>query len=163
MSEGNGDTDFLEQLRRRAEEKLAEYYGLKHEQELIQVRLERTKAYLGTLNSFLEAERQQPVVLRESRGGSIVGRPGNRAKGMPVRKSEWEALALREIVGQILAASPNEAIHADTILEQVYEIESPADMKRAKTGLVSTLRRGANEGLWEFVRHNRYKAKATAK
>jgi len=159
MSEGNGDTDFLGQLRHRAEEKLAEYYGLKHEQQLIQVRLERAKAYLGTLNSFLEAEGQQPVVLRESKGGSIVGRPGNRAKDMPVRKAEWEGLSLREIVEQILAASPSEAIHADVILQRVYEVESPADMRKAKTGLVSTLRRGAKQGLWEFLRHNRYKAK----
>ncbi len=157
----DGNAEFVEQVRHRAQGKAAEYYSLLHEQRRVEMQVERVKAYVEQLNRFLEAEGQTPVPLREIRQGSPVGKPGNRSKDFPLRKAQWEGLSLWDIVAEILSASPNEVMHADAIAHQIYEIESPIDLRKVKRSLVSTLRRGARGGRWQAVPRNRYRSKAT--
>lgn len=157
-----GHMEFISQLKKRAEQKVAECYQLMHEQKRIGLQLERTKTYIGRLNDFLEAEGQAVVTLREAQSESRVGKPGNRSKDFPLRKTEWEGMALRDIVKAILDATPREIHHANDIARKIYEIQTDSDLRKVKRGLVSTLRRETKNGLWEGHKGNRYKAKASA-
>ncbi|MCJ7790920.1 MAG: hypothetical protein MUP49_00645 [Dehalococcoidia bacterium] len=160
MNKGNNDNgEFIEQVRRRAARKVEEYHQLLHEQGRIGVQLERAKIYVGQLNSLLEGEGQSPIPLREPKQGAGVGKIGNRAKDFPVRKPEWAGMTLDEIVKTILELSPIEIYHADVIAHKIYEIQSEVDLRRVKMSLVSILRKGAQRGLWESKRRNRYSAK----
>ncbi|MFC2058079.1 hypothetical protein ACFLTS_00345 [Chloroflexota bacterium] len=162
-SNNNGNMDFINQVRQRVERKVAEYYQLLHEQKRIEVQLGRTKEYIEHLNSFLKAEDQSTIELKEYSGGSIVGKPGNRSLDFPLRRVEWEGMTLEQITHVILNNAPDEIYHANIIAHKIYEIRSVSDLRNVKRGLVSMLRRGAKSGLWEFVPRNKYKAKATAK
>ncbi|MCJ7743365.1 MAG: hypothetical protein MUO99_02235, partial [Dehalococcoidales bacterium] len=113
----------------------------------------------GQLNSLLEGEGQALIPLREPKQGTGVGKVGNRAKDFPVRKTEWAGMTLDGIVKAILDSSPGEVSHADVIAHKIYEIQSDGDLRRVKMSLVSILRKGAQRGLWESMRRNRYKAK----
>ncbi|MGD1119020.1 MAG: hypothetical protein ABR886_05985 [Dehalococcoidales bacterium] len=160
-NKNNGsNTEFASSVKQRAEEKAAEYHNLLHEQQRIEMLLERIRKYIDKLNSVLEAEGQSPIVLREPKSGSIVAKPGNRAKDFPIRKVQWEGMTLFDIVHSILNASPTQILHADVIAHQVYEIQNKKDLQRVKRSLVSTLRRGAKDGRWDFVPRNKYKAKS---
>jgi hypothetical protein len=159
----NDNTDngqFIEQVRRRAGQKAEEYRHLLHEQEQLKVQIERAKIYISQLNSLLEGEGQTPIPLREPKQGTGVGKIGNRAKGFPVRRVEWEGMTLDEIIKVILESSPNQVYHANVIAHKIYEIQSDVDLRRVKMSLVSILRKGAQRGLWESRKRNRYKAKA---
>jgi hypothetical protein len=160
VNKGNSDNgEFIEQVRRRAGQKVEEYHHLLHEQERINVQIERARIYIGQLNSLLEGEGQAPIPLRETKQGTGVGKIGNRAKDFPVRKADWAGMTLDEIVKAILESAPHEVYHADLIAHKIYEIQSDSDLRRVKMGLVSILRKGAQKGLWESMRRNRYKAK----
>lgn len=157
----NNDMGFIIQVRERAHNKAEEIKQLLHEQKRIEMLVERAKKYLDQMNTFLEAEGQRPELLKESPRVSPVGKPGNRAKGFPIRKAEWEGMSLFEAVKVILEASPNDIQHADVIAHKVYEIQTPTDLHRVKQSLVSTLRNGVKRGLWEGLKRNRYKAKTS--
>ncbi len=157
----DNDMDFIVQVRQRAHSKVEEIKQLLHEQKRTEMLIERAKKYLNQLNVFLEAEGQRPELLRELPNASPVGKPGNRAKDFPIRKAEWEGMSLFEAVKAILEASPNDIQHADVIAHKVYEIQTPTDLRRVKQSLVSTLRNGVKRGLWEGLKRNKYKAKAS--
>jgi len=158
-SGSSSTVDFVAEVKRRAEVKVAEYYQLLHEQRRTELRLESIKKYIGHLNNFLAGEDEQPVILKEIPKGSPVGKPGNRAKDFPLRKPEFEGMTLDEIIKTILDKSPNEIYHGDVIAYKIYEIQSKSDLIKVRRSLVSTLRRGAKKGLWEFVPRNKYKGK----
>lgn len=161
INNGNRDNgEFIEQVRRRAGQKVEEYHHLWHEQERLKVQIERARIYIGQLNSLLEGEGQTPIPLREPKQGTGVGKIGNRAKDFPVRKAEWAGKTLDEIVKAILGSAPNEVFHANVIAHKIYEIQSDGDLRRVKMSLVSILRKGAQRGLWENMHRNHYKAKA---
>lgn len=161
MNDGNdNDIKFIEQLRERTKGKVEEYYRLLHEEERIRVQRERTKKYVDQANSLLEGEGQMPIVLKEPKQGTGVGKIGNRAKDFPVRKIGWAGMTLDEIVKAILEATPNETYHVDVIAHRIYEIQSEMDLKRVKQSLVSILKKGAHDGKWEALKRNRYKAVA---
>ena len=147
---------FADVLRGRAEEKQAEYIRLVHEQMRIGIRLEGIKSYIQNLNGLLQAEGLPIIHLRDSSTTGGVGKPGNRSKDMPLRKPEWEGMSLLRIAGTILNQS-SDAIHADVLVPLIFEIENPLQHKKAKHSLVSTLRNGAKEGLWEALPKNQYR------
>lgn len=158
MTNTNDNKGFAEQVRQRAEQKVAEYNRILHDLEYAKAELERTKEYISQLSSFLEKEGLQPIRLKEPTG-SIVGRPGNRGKGFPARKAEWQGMTLDEIGQSILNESPDQIYHAKEIASKIYDIESISDLEKVRPSLVSMLRRGAKRGLWEFIGRNRYKGK----
>lgn len=157
------DASFVEQLRERTKRNVEEYYRLLHEEERIRVQRERTKIYVEHANSLLESEGQAPIVLKEPKQGTGVGKIGNRAKDFPVRRPEWEGKTLDEIIKSIVGANPNENYHVDVIAHRVYEIQSEVDVRRVKQSLVSILKKGAQRGLWVALPKNHYKAKANAR
>lgn len=164
MNDSNeNDTSFVEQLRERTKRKVEEYYSLLHEEERIKVQRERTKIYVDQANSLLEGEGQTPIVLKEPKQGTGAGKIGNRAKGFPVRRAEWNGKTLDEIIKVIVEANPNENYYVDVIAHKVYEIQSDVDVRRVKQSLVSILKKGAQRGLWVSLPKNRYKAKASAR
>ena len=146
---------FGEALRQQAAEKQREYAALVHENKKLAVRLERCKAYVANLNNLLVAHGLSPIQLLEPTRRGGVGRPGNRAKDMAVRRAEWEGMSLTEVISSILDES-NETMHANALVDRIYEIESDKDRARAKHSLVGTLRAGARKGLWEGLPKNRY-------
>ncbi|MDO8751839.1 MAG: hypothetical protein Q7K03_11980 [Dehalococcoidia bacterium] len=147
---------FADVLRERADVKQAEYMGLMHEQMRISIRLEGIKSYIQSLNGLLQAEGLAIIHLRDSSATSGVGKPGNRSKDMPLRKPEWDGMALLQIAGTILSRSSG-AIHADVMVPLIFEVESAPQHKKAKHSLVSTLRAGAKKGLWEALPKNQYR------
>jgi len=151
----DGHDSFAEALTQRAAEKRAEYSQLVQQRRRLDVRIVRMTEYLDKLNEMLQAEDLRPIRLGQVSGQSNVGKPGNRAKGMPVRRVEWGGMTLTEIANVILNRT-DDSLHADVIIEQVYEIESNADKKKAKLSIVSTLRRGAEKGLWQSHPKNHY-------
>lgn len=152
---------FLDSLRRQAEAKRKEYHNLLHQQSRISLSLERAKAYIQSLNSILEAEGQPRVQLREAGQTNTVGKPGNRGKDMPLRRVEWEGWTLVEIVESILDQTPD-PIHVDQIIPLIYEIDKTGDKKKAKQSLVSTIRRGAEDGKWASLGRNIYQGKQSS-
>lgn len=159
VQDGNSPGEpFVETLQGRAEEKRTEYLQLLHEQKRVALHLERIKAYIQALNSLLEAEGQSKVQLREPSNTNGVGKPGNRSKDMPLRKPEWEGMGLSDIVETILGET-NDDLHADGIVDHIYEAESETDKRKAKRSLVSTLRIGAKDGRWAALGQNRYQGK----
>ena len=159
---GNNNDEFIKRTRMRVQEKVTEYYKLLHDRERISVMLERTKNYINQLNNFLVAEGEKPIQLKEFPQGSGFGKPGNRSPDFPVRRTEWTGMTLDEIIKTILGANPNDVYHADLLAHKIYEIKDDNDLKKVKRSLVSILRKGASKkGLWESLKGNKYKAKAT--
>jgi hypothetical protein len=158
------DGGFLLQLNMRAQQKAKEYVELVHERQRLEMRIERTKEYIEQLNIFLRAEGQQPVLIKEVPiVGSIVGKPGNRAKDFPIRKVQWEGLTINEIIERILNTSPDMAFRPSEIAAGVYEIESDTDLKMVMHNMRSYMQRGARDGKWERVGRGKFKAKSTEK
>lgn len=162
INDGNNDDKaFLLQLHMRAEQKAKEYAELLHERQRLDMRIERTKGYVEQLNNFLKAEGQEPVAIKAMpHQGSAVGKPGNRSKAFPLRKAQWEGMAINEIVEHTLSVSPNLSFQATDIANVVYEIQSHSDLKMVIRNMRSALQRGARDGLWERTDRGRYKAKA---
>lgn len=164
---GNGtknvdEANFLLQLHYRAQQKAKEYAELVHERQRIEMRIERTKAYVEQLNAFLKAEGQEPVLIRESTSTGPVGKPGNRSKDLPVRKAQWEGLSINNIIQHILSNSPTTVYHPKDIAPMIYEIQSPPDLSRVMKLLRSAMQRGVKEGLWVRAQVKaKYKAKTT--
>jgi hypothetical protein len=154
-------SDFAATVVKQINEKKGEYRDLKHKKQLIDVELERIQASIARLNAVLVGEGQKPIPLDTAVEGSVVRRPGNRAKDYPVRRVEWEGMPIRLIIKQILAESLN-AMHGDDIARKVYEIQSDIDLKRVKPSLVSQLHRGSKLGWWEATGHNTYKKMVVA-
>ncbi len=160
-NETDGNREFVDQLRQRTQEKAKEYVELVHKQRHIEMLIERTKTYVEELNKFLEHEGQPPIPLKEPRPGSVVGKPGNRAKDLPIRKAQWEGMTIDEIIQQILNASPNEVYHPNKLASQVYEIHSDSDLRMVIPNFRSMVQRGARVGLWDRVGRAKFKAKVT--
>lgn len=160
MNDNNSsEYSYVEQTRIRAQEKAKEIQQLMHEKERIDVQIERSKKYFNQLNSFLEGEGQDPIVLKEPGPGKAVGKIGNRTKDFPVRKVEWVAMTIEQIVKAILDEAPNEVFHADKIANMIYEIQSEKDLHRVKVSLVSILRKsGKQKGLWKVLSRNYYQS-----
>jgi hypothetical protein len=145
-------------LRCQAEQKQAEYGQLQHQQKRIAFELAKIKKYIEHLNGLLEVEGLPTISLRDSTSTStsVIGRPGNRSKDMPLRRPEWDGFSLPEAISDILDES-DEDYHADILVERIYEIQTPAEHKRAKQSLVSTLRQGDRNGKWLARGGNKYR------
>jgi hypothetical protein len=158
------DKGFVLQLRMRAERKVQEYSELLHERQKLDMRIERTKEYIEQMNKFLEAEGQRPVHIKMVPPiVSVVGKPGNRSKTLPIRKMRWDGMSMNQIVEHILNASPTVSFHPKQVAPQIYEIESDSDLQMVIPNLRSTMQRGAREGLWERTGRAQFKAKIDEK
>ncbi|MDO8531648.1 MAG: hypothetical protein Q7T26_05710 [Dehalococcoidia bacterium] len=153
-------TTFEEALLQQAAEKQREYSQLVHEAKRVTLRLEKCKAYVQQLNSLLVAHNLSPIQLHELTPKGGVGKPGNRSKDMPVRRAEWEGMSLTQIVSSILGET-DEVMHANALVERIYEIDNDRDRLRAKHSLVGTLRAGARNELWEGLPRNKYHRKTS--
>ena len=147
-------SSFEELLRGRAEDRKGAYLRLVHEQKRIAVKLARLKTSIEHLNGVLQDEGLPTIRMQTPSDGGFA-RPGNRSDATPLRKAEWEGMSLTDIAGVILNETP-EILHADVLIRRVYEIETPAEAKKAKHSFVSTLRTGAKKGLWKTHPKNRY-------
>lgn len=162
-SGNNDDKGFLLQLHMRAEQKAKEYAELLHERQRLEMRIERAKGYIEQLNNFLKAEGQEPVTIKAmSRLGSAVGKPGNRSKGLPVRKVKWEGMSINEIVEHILDASPDVSFHPKEVASLIYEIQTDSDLRMVIRNVRSTMQRGIREERWERTGRAKFRGKATA-
>ena len=158
----NDDKGFLLQLLMRAERKATEIAELLHEQQRLEMRIERAKKYFEQLNIFLKAEGQQPVsIKRTSALGSGVGKPGNRSKSFPIRKVQWDGMSINQIIESILKATPEVIFHHTEVASQVYEIASDSDLRQVLPNMRSAMQKGARDGLWERARRGKFRAKAT--
>ena len=162
-SNGNyDDKGFLLQLHMRAEQKAKELADLLHERQRLEMSIERTKAYVEQLNSFLKAEGEEPAHVKAiPHLGSAVGKPGNRSKALPIRKIQWEGMTINQIIEHILSASPNVSFHHTEIAPQIYEIQSESDLKMVTGNLRAAMQRGARDGLWERTGRAKFQAKET--
>jgi len=166
INEGNNDDKgFVLQLMMRAEQKVKEYAETMHEIRRLQMRAERDKDYIEQLNNFIRAEGQQPISIKETPPlGSGVGRPGNRAKGLPLRKMQWDGMTMNEIIVNILNASPEVSFHHTEIASLIYEIDSDSDLRKVLPNLRSAMQKGKRDGLWESTnRRGRFTAKVAEK
>lgn len=149
------ETDFHSSLRLQATEKSAEYSKLAHQSRRITVQLERVKSYIEHVNALLEAEGLPLVRLDSPSKATGFAKPGNRSKNMPVRKVQWEGYSLADI-SELILNDTDRALHANEMVEMVYEVTTPSEHKSAKLSLVSTLRTGAKNGRWVFEGKNIY-------
>jgi len=158
--ENNDDRGFVLQLMMRAEQKVKEYAETMHEIRRLQMRAERDKDYIEQLNNFIRAEGQQPVSIKETPPlGSGVGKPGNRAKGLPLRKMQWDGMTIIDIIGNILNGTPEVIYHHAEIIPLVYEIDSDSDLRKVLPNMRSAMQKGARDGLWERPSRGKFKAK----
>jgi len=156
----NDDNGFVLQLIMRAEQKAKEYVEILHDQRRLEMRAERTKRYIEDMNNFIRAEGQQPVSIKEpSALGSGVGKPGNRAKGFPLRKMEWEGMTINAIISNILNGTPKVIYHHTEVIPLVYEIDSDSDLRKVLPNMRSAMQKGARDGLWERSSRGKFKAK----
>lgn len=159
-NENHDDKGFLLQLHMKAQQKAQEYAELLHERQRLEMRIERTKEYFERLNDFLRAEGQETVPVKTTLYlGSGFGKPGNRSKAFPIRKSQWEGIGINEIVAHILNASPDVSFHPKEIASLIYEIESDSDLKMVMRNMRSSMQRGKRDGLWVRTGRAKYKAK----
>lgn len=149
-------TTFSDALRRRAEDLRVDYGRLQQEQKRIAVQIERLKAYIMHLNGLLDAEGIEPIRLGEPKATTGFARPGNRSKDMPMRKPQWDNVTLTDAIDSILSER-SDALHADMLVALIYDISTPAEKRRAKHSLVSTLRQGVKAGRWEGLPKNRFR------
>lgn len=162
MNSNNGNNDdkgFLLQLHMRAQQKAQEYAELLHELQRLEMRIERTKEYFERLNDFLKAEGQETVPKAKIYQGSGFGKPGNRSKAFPIRKSQWEGMSINKIIAHILNSTPGVSFHTKEVAPLIYEIESDSDLKVVMRNMRSSMQRGARDGLWERTARAKYKAK----
>ena len=156
------DKGFLLQLQMRAQGKAKEYAELLHDQQRLEMRIERTRGYIEQLNNFLRAEGQEPVSVKAAPHlGSPVGKPGNRSKALPIRNIKWEGMTINQIVESILNASPAVSFHPKEVSPLIYEIESDSDLCIVMRNVRSTMQSGARKGLWERTGRAKFRAKAT--
>jgi hypothetical protein len=158
-SSNDSDKEFVTQLRWRVKRKIEEYGELLHKQKEIEIHLERVKAYIEELNKFLEHEGQRPELLKAYRPVIGIGKTGNRAKGMPLRKTRWEGMSINEIIQTALKESPNRIYKPNDLASEVYEINSDADLRMVLKNFRSMLQRGARDGLWDKSGRAQYKTK----
>ncbi len=159
-NENNADNGFLLQLHMRTQQKAQEIANLLHEQQRLEMSIERAKEYFEQLNNFLKAEGQEPVTIKTTpHKGTGFGKPGNRSKSYPIRKIQWEGMSINEIVLHILNASPDVSFHSTEIASLIYEVEADADLKMVMQNIRSTTQRGVRDGLWERAERGRFKAK----
>jgi len=161
INEGNQDDNgFVLQLIMRAEQKAKEYTEILHEQRRFEMRAQRTKDYIEKLNSFIIAEGKQPISIKEVPPlGSGVGKPGNRKKGLPLRKMQWDGMTINNIIGNILNGTPKVIYHPTEVIPLVYEIDSESDLRKVLPNMRSAMQKGARDGLWERTGRGKFKAK----
>lgn len=162
-NDGNSDDKgFLLQLHMRADQKAKEYAELLHKRQRLEMLIERTKQYVDQLNGFLKAEGQEPVLIKTMpHPGSIVGKPGNRSKALPIRRVRWDGMTINQIVESILNTSPTVSFHPKEVSPLIYEIESESDLHIVMRNVRSTMQSGARKGLWERTGRAMFKAKVT--
>ena len=159
-NENHDDNGFVLQLMMRAEQKVKEYAETMHEIRRLQMRAERDKDYIEQLNNFIRAEGEQPVSIKETPTlGSGVGKPGNRAKGLPLRKVQWDGMTINDIVSTILNGTPEVIYHHTEVIPLVYEIDSESDLRKVLPNMRSAMQKGARDGLWERASRGKFKAK----
>ncbi len=165
MNSNDGQNDnkgFLFQLHMRAEQKVAEYVKLLRERQHLDRQIELTKQYVEQLNSFLKAEGLEPVTIRTIPSTlSSVGKPGNRSKSLPLRRVQWAEMTIDQIIVHFLSTSPELSCDARDVAQQLYEIDSEADMDKVIGNTRSSLQSGFRKGLWERTERGKYKARVT--
>jgi hypothetical protein len=159
VEENRNDEQFVMDVRNRARQKSNDITNLLHQQKGIVMEIERAKAYLEKLNSFLVSEGHSPVLMTEPRPTANVGTPGNRSKQKPLRKIEWEGKSLMEIVQEIIDSSPEEAHNAERTIAKIFEIKNPADRLMVMHDVRSTLQAGSRQERWDRVGRGLYKSK----
>lgn len=155
----NDDKGFLLQLHMRGQQKAKEYVELSHERQRLDMKIERVKAYVEHINTFLEDEDQPLISLKEAQPRGTVGRPGNRSKELPVRKIQWEGMSINEIIERILDASPGVSFHPKEVAPVIYEIQSDTDLRMVMRNVRSSMQSGARKGLWERTGRAKFRAK----
>ena len=154
----NISTDFSDALKAEAETMQLTYNKLHDQFRRVRHEIERVKTYVEHLNGLLEAKGMPRISLHEPTAKTGIGRPGNRTKGMPLRRSEWEDMSVMDAVDAILRQT-DKAVHADVLVERIYEVTTPLEHKKAKHTLASTARQGAKNDRWIALGRNRYQAK----
>jgi len=158
-NENGNNENFVLEVTNRAKQKAKDITNLLHQQKGIVMEIERAKAYLEQLNTFLKAEGHAPVLLTETHQTGIVGIPGNRSKRKPLRKIDWEGMSLMAIIQDIVDSSPNEAHNSERTLPKIFEVKSPADRLMVLQDVRSTLQAGSRQGRWDRVGRGLYKSK----
>ena len=156
-NQGATQEAYLVALEVKAREKQERLAALRREQKRIAAELELTSDYLQHLTRLLEAEGQTAVAIPQEAHKGGIGRPGNRAEGMPLRKVEWKNMSLSQIAREVLAQSKN-PLPLNQLAHRIYEIHSTDDLRRAKRTLVSTMRLGVKRGRWQSPTQGHYQS-----
>ena len=156
-NQGAGQEFYLAALKEKAQEKRDSLAALLDAQQRIAADIERTSDYLQHLVKLLEAEGQKRVALPQEKNKGGIGRPGNRAEGMPLRKPEWKDMSLTQIAAAVLAQS-KDALPLSELVHRIYEIHTGDDLRRAKRTLVSTMRLGVKRGRWQSPKQGQYQS-----
>ncbi len=138
----------------RARDQAARLRELRQERDRIDADIERVRQHLDHLAPLLRDVGLEPPE-EEKPGNAFV--PGNRSKRMPARRPEFASLSLPDAVAAILA--DGRTLHADQLVDIIFEEHSPAQHKAAKGTLASALAAGVNAGRWERAGANLFRLK----
>lgn len=144
------EDEFCDGLMRRAKAKQAEWRALLEQRQELDRKLEALKRYIASLNSILQLEGLPTIEVTNGQAQRVAPRqPRPTSSGQtPPRREAFRHMTLPEAVRHILTTNGS-PMHADELVEAIFEISSRADFKAAKQNLGSTLSRKAAEGLWQ--------------
>ena len=135
-----------------------EFDALVSEQQRIELRMEKLRERQIGLNQVLSTYGHAPIRLNEPDSQSF-GTPGNRSKGMPLRKQQWQSVSLTVATKAILDQQPSLVFDTSAVIDVIYEITSEEELRTAKRSLRSTLARGVKDGMWDGPAPGRYRSK----
>lgn len=130
-----------------------EIKSLQSEKVRIDKKLSDLTEQLENVNMLLKSIGSELIQTSQSKLGLL----GNKGVGMPERYLQYQNVSLTQAVTDVL--SNGESHNANTITEQIFEIKTREDLKRAKGSVASTLSGGNKKGLWIRVRPGVFKIK----
>lgn len=129
------ERDLLVQL---AAEKRESYNNLIQEDARISRELTTVRNFIEHLNELLVIAGLDPIPLTTQIPHTRIARIGNRSDDMPPRQQYYENMNLSEAANHVLRSNGH-AMHIDEIVQCVWQIQNPGDLKRGKGSLTRTL------------------------
>lgn len=161
MSALSRDTEteagFRDALVAQAERKRAHLRALVEQRRQIDLEWEQLRRYIDELNHTLRAEGLEIIdTSQDIKPRTGFAAPGNRSGNMPPRREPFVATSLTEAVKMLLAHHGQ--MHADELVNAIFDIKDRRGFLAAKQNLGSTLSRMAKKGSWKRgTRPNTYR------
>lgn len=166
MEDPTGEQQVIQWLQGNLKQKESKLDGLEVQiQNLLAVK-EKLQAEIGYLRGTLQIAQSDINVSKTNIPEVTACQTENQLTSINERGTpedwlhqDYKILGSRDAAAEVLAEQ-QEAIDVDALVKTLYDTKDEEEFRRAKNSLSSTLRRGAEAGMWEKVGRTFYQAKS---